>query len=177
MPLQGFVYINMDPHIRADGVSARCRNISLNEDLGKIDYVFSDKTGTLTSNEMKLRLIAVKGTPLGDVNKRVEDQVALDGDGLQAVEYFSARMHAALSALRSNEGRWQTMVDSGGSNAELLALEDSADGPAELAFASEAGEFLPYHVFDFWINLAICHSLLVEPGPDGKAIYQVCTRY
>jgi magnesium-transporting ATPase (P-type) len=41
--------------------NARCRNSNLNEDLGKIDYIFSDKTGTLTSNEMRLRMIAIKG--------------------------------------------------------------------------------------------------------------------
>ena len=43
----------------------KARNTNLNEDLGKIDYIFSDKTGTLTSNEMQLREIAVKGVSLG----------------------------------------------------------------------------------------------------------------
>ncbi len=44
---------------------AKARNTNLNEDLGKIDYIFSDKTGTLTSNEMQLREIAIKGVSLG----------------------------------------------------------------------------------------------------------------
>lgn len=43
----------------------KARNTNLNEDLGKIDYIFSDKTGTLTSNEMQLREIAIKGVSLG----------------------------------------------------------------------------------------------------------------
>lgn len=47
-----------DEHVKA-------RNTNLNEDLGKIDYIFSDKTGTLTSNEMQLREIAIKGVSLG----------------------------------------------------------------------------------------------------------------
>lgn len=35
-------------------VSARANNTNLNEDLAKISYIFSDKTGTFTKNEMKL---------------------------------------------------------------------------------------------------------------------------
>ena len=49
----------------ASGEYAKARNSNLNEDLGKVEYVFSDKTGTLTSNEMQLREIAVKTSLLG----------------------------------------------------------------------------------------------------------------
>lgn len=37
-------------------------------DLGLVDYVFSDKTGTLTSNEMQLRLLAIKESTFGSVD-------------------------------------------------------------------------------------------------------------
>ena len=47
------------------GEYAKARNSNLNEDLGKVEYVFSDKTGTLTSNEMQLREVAIKTLPLG----------------------------------------------------------------------------------------------------------------
>jgi P-type E1-E2 ATPase len=38
----------------------------MNGDLGQIEYVFSDKTGTLTCNEMKFRRCAVGGTIFGE---------------------------------------------------------------------------------------------------------------
>ena len=65
---QGFIYINLDKAMQDPATKefSRARNTNLNEDLGKIDYVFSDKTGTLTSNEMQLREIAIKGVPFGD---------------------------------------------------------------------------------------------------------------
>ncbi len=32
----------------------------------QVEYVFSDKTGTLTSNEMQLRMLAIKGETYGN---------------------------------------------------------------------------------------------------------------
>jgi magnesium-transporting ATPase (P-type) len=94
---QGFVFINFDRNMKdraGSNESARCRNSNLNEDLGKVDYIFSDKTGTLTSNEMRLRIIAIKGEPLGDLNKSLEARTDLEG--LSAIKYFSERMYHAL---------------------------------------------------------------------------------
>ena len=45
---------------------ALARNSNIIEDLGRASYSFSDKTGTLTSNEMRLRGIAVKGASYGN---------------------------------------------------------------------------------------------------------------
>ena len=39
-----------------------CRALNINEDLGQIEHVFSDKTGTLTENQMVFRCCTVNGT-------------------------------------------------------------------------------------------------------------------
>jgi magnesium-transporting ATPase (P-type)/class 3 adenylate cyclase len=41
---------------------ARARTSNLNESLGQIEYLFSDKTGTLTANQMLLKSICLRGT-------------------------------------------------------------------------------------------------------------------
>eukprot|EP00300_Choanocystis_sp_HF-7_P032774 c4394_g1_i1.p1 GENE.c4394_g1_i1~~c4394_g1_i1.p1 ORF type:complete len:800 (+),score=178.30 c4394_g1_i1:818-3217(+) len=42
-------------------LGAGCRALNINEDLGQISFVFSDKTGTLTENIMALNAISVNG--------------------------------------------------------------------------------------------------------------------
>ncbi|KAJ7535445.1 hypothetical protein O6H91_12G034100 [Diphasiastrum complanatum] len=40
----------------------KCRALNINEDLGQIGYVFSDKTGTLTENKMEFHSATINGT-------------------------------------------------------------------------------------------------------------------
>ena len=40
---------------------ALARNSNLNEELGQVKYVFSDKTGTLTENIMAFKKCSVEG--------------------------------------------------------------------------------------------------------------------
>jgi P-type E1-E2 ATPase len=44
---------------------AQARTTTLNEELGQIDYVFSDKTGTLTRNQMNFIKCSVEGKVYG----------------------------------------------------------------------------------------------------------------
>lgn len=51
-------------------------------------------------------------------------------------------------------------------------MRDSVSG-LRGSLGADAGHFLPYHLMDFWLNLALCHALLVDTS-DGDAQYQVC---
>ena len=66
------MFITFDPALREgrEGEPARARNSDIVEDLGLVEYVFSDKTGTLTSNEMQLRAVAVKDAAFGGLKTR-----------------------------------------------------------------------------------------------------------
>lgn len=44
---------------------AMARTSNLNEELGQVKYLFTDKTGTLTRNEMNFRMITIGGIKYG----------------------------------------------------------------------------------------------------------------
>ena len=54
-------FINKDSEMVFEGTYALARTSNLNEELGQIKYVFSDKTGTLTQNVMKFKECSIAG--------------------------------------------------------------------------------------------------------------------
>ena len=65
-------YINNDEDLSSviDGklVQAKTFNQCVNEDLGMIEYLFMDKTGTMTRNEVELRVMMIGDMTYGDSN-------------------------------------------------------------------------------------------------------------
>lgn len=65
---------------------AICRTSSLVEELGQIEYIFSDKTGTLTCNMMEFRQCSIGGVQYAIVVP--EDRRANDPDDLSGIHDF-----------------------------------------------------------------------------------------
>ena len=54
-----------DPLCTAAGVPAEVQTSNINEELGQVSYVLSDKTGTLTQNQMEFKCLFVDGQHFG----------------------------------------------------------------------------------------------------------------
>lgn len=52
---------------KKDKIYANVQSSNLNEELGQINYIFSDKTGTLTCNIMDFKKLSVSGVSYGEV--------------------------------------------------------------------------------------------------------------
>uniref|UniRef100_A0A8C7M8J8 Phospholipid-transporting ATPase n=1 Tax=Oncorhynchus kisutch TaxID=8019 RepID=A0A8C7M8J8_ONCKI len=69
-----FINWDMDMHYEPTDTSAMARTSNLNEELGQVKYIFSDKTGTLTCNVMQFKKCSIAGVAYGHNTDSLEEE-------------------------------------------------------------------------------------------------------
>jgi phospholipid-transporting ATPase len=85
---------DLDMYYAKSDTPALCRTSSLVEELGQIEYVFSDKTGTLTCNEMEFQCCSIAGVAYA---AEVDEARREEGEGRDVWRTFD-EMRAILEA-------------------------------------------------------------------------------
>ncbi|KAJ2992991.1 hypothetical protein HDV02_002716 [Globomyces sp. JEL0801] len=67
LALGTFINNDLDMYYEVNNTPATARTSTLVEELGQIDYIFSDKTGTLTCNIMEFKMASIGGVAYADV--------------------------------------------------------------------------------------------------------------
>lgn len=158
-----FIAQDVDMYYKPFDTACIPKNWGISDDLGQIEYIFSDKTGTLTQNVMEFQKCSIHGVVYGEgvteaqrgAAKR-EGREAIDPEELsQRLAAFKAEMINKLMRLFKNR---YVQVDKLTLISPKLA-EDIADRSSEQAS----------HIVAFFRALAVCHTVLADkPEPSEK---------
>jgi len=136
---------------------ASVRTSNLNSDFGQVDFIFSDKTGTLTQNIMKLQQCSVNGIIYGGESAT--------RSAAPIPTYTAFDDERALSILRHHCSAAPTVNGAGDS---LSTKEDNFVLPEDGVGSKVDAQALDI----FFTCLAVCHTVVVEKQKDGSLTYQ-----
>ncbi|KAI8922887.1 hypothetical protein BC831DRAFT_58074 [Entophlyctis helioformis] len=144
-----FIYQDIDMYDHVTKETCIPKSWTITDDLGQIEYIFSDKTGTLTQNKMEFRRCSVRGQVYG----QGFTDVSIDQSGLNAAE------RDALT-----ESRVQTMLSQMAlvySNPVISPVLSFIDDRLfqDLHPTTAPDPLLRGSLLQFFMHLAICHTV------------------
>ncbi|OIW15908.1 hypothetical protein TanjilG_04443 [Lupinus angustifolius] len=172
-------FINKDIHMYDEltGTSADARTSNLNEELGQVDTILSDKTGTLTCNQMDFLKCSIAGTAYGVRASEVE---------LAATKQMTSdieEQYSDLSNFPLSKSNTPSKKVTAGEEIVLEGIVTSKDDedqkPAIKGFGFEDNRLMNGN----WLNepnsdvllmyfriLAVCHTAIPELNEETDSI-------
>ncbi len=143
-------FIDNDVDMRnKEGLYSKTYNSSINEELGQIEYIFSDKTGTLTCNVMEFQCCYIGDTFFGDKS--------IIGSGSTLIRQTTYRNKKAGVSYSFKDNMLQKLVKK-----EITGKDENFD------FYDKNGKKL-YSLHDlqglvenFLLNLSVNHDCMIE---------------
>ncbi len=160
------VFIYSDVQMYDEKIDYPCvpKSWNISDDIGQIEYIFSDKTGTLTQNVMEFKKASINGQPYGEAY--TEAQAGMQRRlGIDVVkEAAKAKREIAAARVHALEGLRRLH------NNPYLHDEDltfiAPDFVDDLAGIS--GEEQRQANAHFMLALALCHTVIAEHVPGDR---------
>lgn len=166
----GFIYSDALMYYEPTDQPCIPKSWNISDDVGQIEYIFSDKTGTLTQNVMEFKKATINGQPYGEayteamagMQKRLGLNVEGQAEKIRAeIKEAKKRALAGLRELHQNPYLHDEDM--------TFIAPDFVDDLAgkhghEQQRANEA----------FMLALALCHTVIAEkqPGDPPKIVYK-----
>ncbi|GKZ52107.1 hypothetical protein AbraIFM66951_011825, partial [Aspergillus brasiliensis] len=152
------------------GMSCVPKSWNISDDVGQIEYIFSDKTGTLTQNVMDFKKCTINGVSYGEAF--TEAQIGIvrrEGGDADAVAARAREKLAADTVMMVDMLR--KMYDNPYMREENLTFI----APSYVAdLGGQAGEEQQKATEHFMLALAVCHTVITEhtPGDPPQIEFQ-----
>ncbi|KAF8912178.1 hypothetical protein CPB84DRAFT_1761491 [Gymnopilus junonius] len=177
-----FIYFDSDIYYEKTNQATQARTWNLADDLGQIEYIFSDKTGTLTQNSMVFRMCSIAGKAYrGDSEASEENEdksiptkslSAIDQPTNQVVEVdiWAASGHASGSSRSQIGAIDKPLADEPEKFIDSDLLEDIQEA-SKLGADSDPSS-RSFTLNGFFMVLSLCHTVLASVDATGKIKYK-----
>ncbi|KAG1855055.1 hypothetical protein C8R48DRAFT_609418 [Suillus tomentosus] len=174
-----FIYFDYDIFYVKKNQPTIARSYNLSDDLGQIEYIFSDKTGTLTQNSMVFRECSIAGTVYhGDPEEDEDEDIKkTSGNSTDIVRETSNDSSYASTSVRGDDPAVLSAADVTAVKLSSGVLKHFRDErlSQDLARAVEAepdseNAAQARSLNGFFSVLALCHTVLTAVDPATGAI-------
>ncbi|KAJ6564618.1 hypothetical protein B0H19DRAFT_1141557 [Mycena capillaripes] len=165
-------FISQDIEMYYAGYDTPCvpKTWNISDDLGQIEYVFSDKTGTLTQNVMEFQKCSVNGIPYGEGVTEAQRGAATRAGAADTMD--PEELSAKLAGLKQ---LMVTTMERAWTNRYMQPDKLTLVSPALASALADRGSPEQPHLIEFFRALALCHAVLAERhgADDGKGAVRV----
>ncbi|KAG9311983.1 hypothetical protein JVU11DRAFT_7253 [Chiua virens] len=160
---------DLDMYYARTDTPALCRTSSLVEELGQIEFIFSDKTGTLTRNEMEFKCVSIGGVVYAEeVDESRKAGSERDEESVkESWRTFHDLRRVLEGAGTSSSGSSATYIASATSSASGKVSKNPFDVESTDGTVLREREI----AHEFMALLAVCHTVIPEIR-DGKTHFQ-----
>lgn len=162
-----FMEWDIDMFDRETSIGCKVQSSTLNEELGQIKYIFSDKTGTLTKNYMKYKMMSIGDNIYGNYNKSKKNKI-------KEIDIKEENNDITVNLI-NNENEKKELINDINDDDNILTDKENKlkDKYGEIEnvefidinniFASDIkNNEKKYLISEFLLCLSLCHTVLID---------------